>query len=608
MIRTHRLGLALACLFALDLHAQAPTYLATTESQTDVALSTLPGNFLLSVPGVFEDFVIAGGGQFVQLPDGSARLTGRVFSLASIYSAFLFDVHLTGRVQPGDVGYPPATAPDLQLLPDAYVPTGPIDPAAFTYYTAATGTLTGVRNLDGAVLTLQSTGPIQVGVGANNRNGEPGLQANFTVTVVQQPFGGITPTGTASIVCDLPADLPLDTTHPQPDSLRTTLTTGRAMVLPGVADDYVFVPAADWTEFDDGTASLTGSLARFGQLDDAWDVTLSLQNRIDPGEVGCPPVGSPVLQMLPSAYVANGGTMDPEPWHYYQNVTGSLVGKGLNAGGELSLTNSVALQVGGGANQTNTYFGFYGAFTVAVVTPPSGRTLSITGDAELFGLTAIFPVLPFPTLVVPATTPSLPTLTDQGMVLEGTNLAWAELIAIGFDLVGGHDASQWYGGWFRVIDNEHIEVHPRPGAVPGSYAVAVYNPALPSNSITVDLVAPSAPALYSEAEVPAWYTQHLLAHSGPVIGPAATLITLSTSLLPSVAPGLVTLDIGNGFSELVIDWNIYINDPATGIAAANYLNVPTDFLGQIYHLQSVTLDFGDPTWLWASSNVWSVQY
>ncbi|HNM45615.1 MAG TPA: hypothetical protein PKH51_01210, partial [Candidatus Sumerlaeota bacterium] len=111
---------------------------------------------MLSIPGVFTDFVLAGGGQFVQLPDGTARLTGRVFSDSSIYSAFLLDVVFTGRTDPGDPGYPPVGAPDLALDPSAYAPVGPVDSGSFVYYSQATGTFTGVRNLDGAVLQVTS--------------------------------------------------------------------------------------------------------------------------------------------------------------------------------------------------------------------------------------------------------------------------------------------------------------------------------------------------------------------------------------------------------------------------------------------------------------------
>lgn len=321
------------------LAAQQPTYHAVRSSLADPALTSQTGQVLLSIPGLFQDFLISGGGQFVELPDGTARLTGRVFSDSSIYSALLFDIHLTGKTSTAPSGYPV-----LGLLPAAYVPQGTLDPATYTYYTGGTGTLTGVRNLDGLVLDVALTGAAQVGDGANNRNGVLGLAADLAVTVSQQPFGGpIGTVSTAHVTVDLPLHHTDDTTHPQQDPTRSTLID-HAMKLPGVADDYLFIPAGHFTEYEDGHAELTGRLARLGQLDDAWDLTLQMTQRLDPGEANYPPVGSPVLQMLPSAYVANGGTIDPDHWHYYQSAVGTLTGLGLNAGGQIDLTNAGALQ------------------------------------------------------------------------------------------------------------------------------------------------------------------------------------------------------------------------------------------------------------------------
>lgn len=604
---THlRSAILLACLLP-SLAAQSPTYHAVREPVADPVLAVLPGGAMMAIPGI-GDFVIAGGGQFVELPDGTARLTGRMFSLASVYGAFHFDVQFSGRVAPGDAGYPPVGAPNLQLQAGAYVPAGAVDPSTFHYYTAATGQLVGSRWYDGLVLGVASSGVTQVGVGANNRNGLLGVHADFTVTVQQQMPFPLVPNGTAQLAIDLPNEKAYFATHPLPDSLRTNLIDGRAMVMPGVGGDYLFVPAGSFTEFGDGHAEVTGTLARISQLDDAWDVALQFTNRIDPGQVGHPPVGSPVLQLLPSAYVANGGTVDPSHWRYYQTATGTLTGKKLNAGGLVTLTNAGAVQVGGGVNQANAYVGYHGTFTANVGSQPNARSITITGPVELFSTTAVFPVLPFPTLVQPAVNHTLPTLTDGGFVIEGDHLAWAEQIAIGWDIVGFQSPDFWYQGYFKVLDNQHIEVHPRPGAIPGNYPLAVVNPVIASNSIPLDLTAPTSPQLFSEANLGPYYTQHVLVHSGPVIGPAMSVVMLSTSLVPSVAPGLVTLGMGNGFTDLVIDWTGRMHDPVTGIARADYWNDPSIFQGGLFHLAAIVLDFGDPTWLWGPTNVWSVQY
>lgn len=604
MIRSFVVLLATAATLA----AQQPTYHAVREATVDPTVATLPGGFVFDIPGVRPDFIIAGGGQFTELPNGTARLTGRVFSASSVYSAFLFDIQLSGRVQPGDSSYPPAGMPDLQLQGSAYVPTGSIDPNTYVYYTQASGVLLGTREFDGYNLSLASSSPIQVGDGASNRNGALGVQGQFTVQVTHQLPYPIFPTGTATLAIELPAEKEFFATHPLPDVTRTPLTAGRAMVMPGLGSDYAFVPSARFTEHADGTATATGRLARLSQLDDAWQATITFQNRIDPGQVGHPPVGSPVLQLLPSAYVQNGGIVDPSHWRYYQNVTATLVGDGLNAGGSISLTNTVASQVGGGSNQTNTYIGWYGAFTATVTQQPQNRTIAVTGPVELFSTTAVFPVLPFPVLDQPATTPQLPTLTDQGLILSGDHFAWTEMFAVGWDLNGGHNKFEWQGGYFRVIDNQHIEVHPRPGREPGTYPIAIINPAIASNSINIELVAPATPKLFTEEEILPYGLANVYVHAGAATGHAGTLIGFSLSDLPTIVPGLCILGIGDDFRELIVDWRWLENDPVTGIAQVDYPNYPNWWGGQKWHFQAVVADTAQPYMVLEPTNVFDCQF
>lgn len=593
--------------FTAGLLAQQPSYNAVVEPIADTALATLPGGFLMGVDGVRNDFLIAGGGQFVQLPNGTARLTVRTFSQSSVYYAFHVDIVFSGRVAPGDANYPPVGAPDLQLQPTAYVPAGPIDPSAYVYYTAASGKLIGSREFDGLDLAVTSSGPIQVGLGANNVNGHLGLSGHFTVSVLHQMPNPIVPTGTATLTLDLPTERPFYATHPLPDTVRSPVVNGRAMVMPGVGSDYCFVPAGQFTEFSDGHALVTGTLARISNLVDAWDVTLTFTNRLDPGQANYPPASRPILQLYPSAYLGSGGNVDPSHWRYYQLATGTLTGKKLNDGGVVTLTNSGAVQLGSGANQANAYVGYHGIFTANIVSQPTARSIGITGPVELFSVEAVFAVLPFPELTVPAVPYTLSTLTDGGFVVEGDHLAWTEQIAIGWDIVGFQSPAFWSQGWFKVIDDQHIEVHPRPGAVPGTYPLAAINSIIGSNSVPLDLVAPTGPTMATESNVLPFWPQHLLVYSGPVVGPAFAVNTISASLIPSVAPGLLTLDIGNGFSDLVIDYTLRPFD-AAGIARADYWNDPSVFVGAQWHWQSIVLDFGNPTLLWGATNHWTTQY
>ena len=90
------------------------------------------------------------------------------------------------------------------------------------------------------------------------------------------------------------------------------------------------------------------------------------------GYSSTPPDGSPKLELLPNAYVQNGGPIDPSTWYYYTGFTGTLTGIGNYAGAVIDITRFMqAPQVGVGANGKNTHFGASGWFNVNVVSQPT---------------------------------------------------------------------------------------------------------------------------------------------------------------------------------------------------------------------------------------------
>ncbi|MGE3172865.1 MAG: hypothetical protein AB7O97_09565 [Planctomycetota bacterium] len=596
-------------------HAQLPSYRTASDPSRDAALGGLPGGVMLSMPGISTDMVLSGGGQFVELPDGTARVTARVRSLSRIYAGLLIDIAFSGRVDPGDAGWPPPGAPDLQLAGSAYAPIGPVDAASFHFYTQASGVLHGVRELDGAHVTLQLQPgtAAQVGAGANNRNGLLGVSARFDVTVLANPFPPTTPfgaTGTGEFACTLVANRSLSTTHCMIDTGRSPLPSDRAMVLPGLPGEYLFVPAASMVEYTDGHAELRGTLARIDQLNDKWDLVLNLTDRRDPGEVDCPPTGAPDLGLYPAQYAAQGGPIDPTHWHYYAAATGTLTGRGDNDGGLITLVQSAPLQVGGGANQANTYFGAFGRFATSLVSQPASRVVALNGaDATLHVLTGNFPVLPLPYLVVPPSTPQLDAVTDQGFVIEGDHLAWLTAVGVGPDYLTSKSETQWYRGYFKILDNQHIEVHPAPGHAPGTYSLRGFNPAINTNAVTVQLNAPASPTLRIEPTLRVGSTQHVFVHDGGgTTGPVLSVLCVSSDLVPSVQPGFVSLAIGDAFQTLVVFDQTFAHDPASGAATLSFGPVPASVVGMTSHYQAVVLDLGGGAFPLPVTNTWTVTY
>ncbi|MBK8099807.1 MAG: hypothetical protein IPK26_22105 [Planctomycetes bacterium] len=597
-----------AALLTATLAAQSPLYRTAIEPGQDPAMTTLPAGILFAIPGVADDFVLSGGGQFVELPDGTARLTARIRSDVRIYAGMLIDLQFGGRIDPGQPAHPPAGYPDLQLVAAAYAPVGTVQPATFHYYTTGSGMLRGHREFDGARVQLTMTGALQVGNGANNRNGDPGAQATFTVQVLQPPSGGsFGAVSTATLRVDLDSDRSQDATHTMINSSQSPLSSDRGLVLPGVGEDYLFVPAAAFVETTTGQATLNGTLARISDLADTWSLSLNLSGRLDAGQVGHPPVGSPVQGLLASQYLAHGGPIDTANFHYYAAATGTLTGTGINAGGVIALTPNGAFQVGAGANQANLYFGGYGRLNATVQTQPTQRTIGIIGTAELHLLTGTFPVLPFP-VVTSVSTTNLSSLTDQGITVTGDNFAWLVAVQWGGDWIAGTTASQWRNGWFEVLDNQHVVIHPVAGRAPGNYPVSVTNPVVPESIGTISLVAPTAPTLRSEGSRDAGATQHILVHHGNLTGPVLTAIAFSFELSPSVLPGVVSLGIGNQFQSLTVAPGMLTHDPITGIAELPFGPLPAGIGTFDLHWQAAVVPLSGTPYPLPVSDVWTAHY
>src|SRR4029077_1813072 len=105
------------------------------------------------------------------------------------------------------------------------------------------------------------------------------------------------------------------------------------------------------------------------------------------GYTGIAPADSPKKELLPNAYIENGGPIDPSTWYYYTALNGTLTGIGNYTGAVINITRVMAaFQVGVGANGKNTHFGASGWFDLNIVSQPtSGGSLTPTdhGDFNL---------------------------------------------------------------------------------------------------------------------------------------------------------------------------------------------------------------------------------
>ncbi|MBL8752922.1 MAG: hypothetical protein JNK15_06430, partial [Planctomycetes bacterium] len=314
---------------------------------------------------------------------------------------------------------------------------------------------------------------------------------------------------------------------------------------------------------------------------------IALSGRLDPLDVGHPPAGSPVLQLLPGNYVAQGGPIDPQGYRYYTQANGTLTGVALNAGGIVQLAAAGAVQLGCGAGQGNRFFGTSGSFTATIVQQPTARTLAPTGPLAWNGNLAIGCILPAP-VVLTGIAQTTPSVTEQRLVFTGVDLGFCEQAAIGPWILGA-DSRRFFEGHLRVVDHTTVEVAIPQGLAPAIYPMRLLNRTLMSNPLTVDVQAPTVPTMRTASDRLVGEPQHWVTHQGNVAGFVFCFLAVSLSSQPSTFPGIVDLQIGNQFTDLLV-LDAALHDPVTGCAVVAIPAVPATLQGVRLHSQSALMD------------------
>jgi hypothetical protein len=184
-----------------------------------------------------------------------------------------------------------------------------------------------------------------------------------------------------------PLGQPLCVTAAAPDSQSPQQQLApHALVNFGYDGKFLFTGnGGEFTEFPDGTARLKGELVQAVDITKKWDIDVLFTNKVDVGDPQNPPAGSPKLELMPTAYIWNGGPIDPATWHYYQDFTGTMTGKDSYAGASLLVTRrGPAFQVGDGASGKNvTYGGSAWTFFDVITQPTSGPALPLSADGDI---------------------------------------------------------------------------------------------------------------------------------------------------------------------------------------------------------------------------------
>ena len=355
---------------------QADTVSRATAAQSEEPFHGSGHLHAVTLPGISQRMVFTAGGRLTERPDGTARLAGVLVELGNPARSFHMDLRLTGRTTSSDAVFPPAGSPKLELNSSSYLTDGgPIDPETWTYYEGFEGTLVGLGEFTGAELSVSRRGSaFQVGIGASGKNDRNGGAGWLDTVVNVQPTTGVTLPGTTG--GDI--NINLDGSGTSSCAMAATrddgvarYSAGHAFWIPGLATDFVFKPGASFVERADGSARLDGVIYSLDDPTLSFLVGVDLADRIDPQAPGYAPPGSPKLELQSSAYVENGGTVDPNGWHYYGNLLGELKGLGRMRGATLQIDRrGPAFQVGSGANGKNQKYGSCGWLNVTVVDQP----------------------------------------------------------------------------------------------------------------------------------------------------------------------------------------------------------------------------------------------
>lgn len=380
--------------------------------------------------------------------------------------------------------------------------------------------------------------------------------------------------------------------------------TDRAgFALPGVASDYLLVPRGEWAEADDGTATLTATLKSESDYADAWQLQLAFGGRVDPGDPTHPPAGGPITQLLPAVYAAQGGPIDPGAWRYYTQAAGTLTGLADNAGGLIQLTTGGTLQVGLGAGQGNVFFGLEGTLAAAITQQPTMQTLVINGPVALRINVGTTCILPAPQ-VLTGDGQTIDSVTQDRLYYTGIDLGFVEQGAIGPNVFGDNER-RWFQGYVRVVDHQTLELAIPQGLAPATYPMRFLNAARTSNALGITIQAPTMRTLRTENDRLTGEPQHWVVHQGDLTSPVIGLVVVSFSNLPSSLPGIVDLQIGNGFTDYFVV-GAAVHDPATGVGVVFEGSIPATLAGLRLYAQAALLD--QPSFPLHASDVWSTDY
>jgi CubicO group peptidase (beta-lactamase class C family) len=162
------------------------------------------------------------------------------------------------------------------------------------------------------------------------------------------------------------------------------------------------------------------------------------------------------------------------------------------------------------------------------------------------------PTFPRRPALTSVNTAVLPNVTNTPFVLTGERLDTVTSVNFGGTVVTATTTSNWHNGWFRSVNPTTLEFFPPQGLAGGTRGLSVANTVGSSSTLLVQLTtATGGPHLSAPPTVTSSQSFRVYAGAGTAPTPSLAALVLSTSPTPSSAPGIVDLQIGAQFSDVI---------------------------------------------------------
>ncbi len=148
---------------------------------------------------------------------------------------------------------------------------------------------------------------------------------------------------------------------------------------------------------------------------------------------------------------------------------------------------------------------------------------------------------------------TLPNLTKSPFVFGGWDLDEVTSVQFGGQTLLPGLSTAWENGYVDLVSDGVLHVHPPQGLQPGTYTVRAFSAQGGGNTVTVTIThTPAFTALAQDYVLSGSQPFGVLVARGPLSGATWAALAISESTVPSVYPGIVALDLGHAFSQIIV--------------------------------------------------------